>query len=193
MDASLLEEIYQDLDVNLQALQTAEDFKSTRVCWGGYLSTYGRYWRLGKDIAKSHGGAFQRWWDQKWLILKGDETLNYLFQARNAHQHGLKKVVENRDTNSISIGVGGGHTYIQDLSFDALGRLSGQFFTNCPIPVRVEKAGARLVAVKNRNQIYSPPNFFLGQPLLDNSPRSVAYQAATYIGTMTQEALDLPK
>lgn len=142
----------------LTRAQTATGYDQFSRFWSEFLTAYTRFYNA-LDAGKVVSPRSEKWVKQKKAERKDNSLLQYLFQARNADEHGLEPVVI-RQAPSLTVGHGN-NIYIENLVvrhgeiINLKGTEDGK-----PITVRHHPEGARLVSVTNRGISYTPPEEF---------------------------------
>lgn len=163
--------------------------------WYTFLTATKNIYESLKKGANGTTPQSRQWYGSKARERKDDPLLQYVYEARNADEHGLSSSVK-RNPGSVRLGVarpgfssalqfdgviGGPNTNLRVTSLDGK-----------PIAVGVTLPHVILVPVRARgNRVHHPPAIHLGKPLPSNLPVPVAELALTYLVNLVEEASKL--
>ena len=119
---------------------TGEGHTALAAHWSSFLVRANRVFTKLKQGAKS--GPASRWWQDVEHIRKDDELLRYILHARNADEHGIKRIAPSIPATPIGISFG---------PFGARRVMKPE----CTV----------MVPVWDRGKRYDPPTTHLAQPL----------------------------
>lgn len=214
MDRAAIEKGNSRLRVAKRAvfdLKTSRTFSDFSDNWYVVLTSSKNVYTVLEQGAKASPQSRQ-WFGAKKETRKGDPLLQYLFEARNADEHGLGSAVQ-LEPARLQIGVAGE-------GFSNSMRLDGGPFSNVVIsgcrtavsfeggsppsdlrvtpldgrPVRVLRTPATTVLIPiaaRGDRILNPPTHHLGIELQDTSPIAVAELNITYLEGLIAEAAGL--
>jgi hypothetical protein len=175
-------------DGALSDLKNANSYDQFFDAWFIFLTAWKGIYTVLEQGAKPLPQSMQ-WFGEKAKERRSDPLLQYLFQARNVEEHGLKRSIEHG---------GGAHLYAvtpgQNITMQinpATGRGRGiDFDTGLPLELLNEQPpGPTLAFIKDRNgKVCAPPIIHLGNQLKDMSPIGVAEIALSYITELVGEA-----
>ncbi|MGC5796581.1 hypothetical protein [Sphingomonas sp. NFX23] len=126
--------------------------------WSEFLTEQQRFFNRLGNAAETNS---ERGWFERALAARNqDPVMLYLYQARNADEHGRSSIAS--VTNSaLAIRGNNGDVFIEDMVYDHEGRISGlKGWEGSPgNPIRVEFIPSDVEAsiVENRSKSYSPP------------------------------------
>lgn len=160
--------------------------------WYEFLVALKNVWTVLEQGAKTTPQSRQ-WYGTKAAERRGDELLQYLYEARNDDEHGLEPVVKfAHGYTAIGVNKQG---FSQSMRFD--GVIGGPAGTSLKVtsldgkPVLVEQAPDRtlLASIRPRGRPeMQPPQKHLGKELLDDAPTAVANHALDYMRQLVAEA-----
>ena len=154
--------------------------------WISYLSMLDRVWEKAQSAcARCPGWEAVR--EEYVLLRRTDPVLRYLMEARNADQHTIQEVVEDRPLSWLPFEYPEGHPLAgQPLPTDEQGR---QVVTGGSIVLRWTEPKRVLVAVRGRQrgELIAPPQEHLRQPLRGTDPKSVGLAALRFYERMVAD------
>lgn len=175
---------------DLKAATNHQEFSDT---WYSFLTAAKNVYTCLEQASKA-SAEDRQWFGAAKAVRKGDELLQYLFQARDDEEHGVEVATELRP-GGIGIGVNkpgfSKAMHIRSLKFDEKGgvELDAESLDGLPILIEATPGRTVLKPVNGRgNRTYSPPTSHLGQPLPDNSPIIVAQLALVYLRGLVDKA-----
>lgn len=169
----------------LSAMRTAPDIKTLAALWSEFLTSAQRcFTKLRKA---TEAGPSKGWMDQVVHTRNQDELLSYILHARNADEHGIKAITEEKDaTFSLRPKVG------TDLHIKSFAITGGQILidreTADKVVMEFTPRTIRLAPVTDRGRTYDPPRTHLGQPVDNPDPITVAELASSYLAGIVAEA-----
>lgn len=180
-------------------MTSARSFATFEEAWADFLTEYGRF--LSKlETGSKASPQSRQWYGGVKRTCKDDPLLQYLFQARNAAEHGLADVSgraadqivmqleEPQKEIHFSMMIGpngrGGMQVFNPKVHDA--KVKSERWTNpraILIPVHDDRYGG---------QTFNPPLIHFGRPIVDISPVGVAKMGAAYLSATLDQAAKLP-
>lgn len=180
----------------LNELAESQDYQTFSDTWYTFLVAWKNIYTALEQGSKVSPQSRQ-WFGAKKQERKGDELLQYLFEARNDDEHGLNDSTE-LEPGEIAISAGkpgySGNFHIRSMRFNGAGYPSIDATSNDGKPILIEfsPARAKLVPVTARGPVtYQPPTKHMGADLPDNQPLPVAALALDYARTLVEEAAAL--
>jgi hypothetical protein len=172
----------------LELLKATDSLATAADAWSDFVTQAQRtFQRLQKATEK---GSSKAWSDQIKNARKTDPLLSYVWQARNAEDHGLGERITEVDAGGFGINAGPSG-YIEHLRIRSDGSTTEiEYRGDDPPTLHRIPARLKLVRVTNRGEVYDPPTEHLGQPLRNVTPAGVADLAFTYLQKMIAEAED---
>lgn len=141
---------------------TGEGHAKLAEQWSLFLHHANRvFTKLGKGVVRD--SPAKGWWDRVWHTRTTDDLLRYIMHARNADEHGLRRI-----------------------TLGTAARPRGFVLGPFGIDRLVEPEATLMVAVYDRGVPYNPPTTHLGQPLNIERPNmnDVSTFMALKSGTM---------
>ena len=145
-------------------------------------------------------GVCQRsveWFKELSRLRKSDPMLQYLWQARNADNHGIEAPAE-FVPGRLSMGGDRDFGFSREISikldFDErtlTQHIQARSLDGKPISLKTAPPKALLLPVENRGVTYQPPSSHLGQPLTTLNPIDVGDLALRYFSKRHGEAVKL--
>ena len=172
----------------LRDLNTADTYDQFFDAWFVFLTAWKSIYTTLEQGAKPSPQSMQ-WFGGKARERKNDALLQYLFQARNDEEHGLKRSVEHGGgTQLYDVTPGQKISMLADPIYGKMRAVDVQ--TGQPLNlINEQPAGPTLAVVEDRNhKKYYPPIGFLGEILVDSSPIGVAEAALKYMELLVDEA-----
>lgn len=170
---------------SLQHVRSPDEMKEV---WSEFLVNYHRaYQRLGNamDTPKERG-----WFERLGAARKKDPLLQYLYQARDADEHGRDEIAK-ATQGGLAIGTGGGPIYIEKMVIRG-GRLEvldgWQGRPGMPIRAEFCPGELRLEPVTNKGTVYAVPETHLGRELRDVSPAKAASLGLIFLDDALNDA-----
>lgn len=164
----------------LRDIHTCTDFSSFAHAWVDFLTAHNRAFSALAKWA-TDDPRVGSWWGRIRRERRSDVLLKYMFQSRNAHEHGIEDLHGSsgptfvvRLEGPMSIGLRGMRT---------LGAVTQTSEWLPPKP--------RLSPVTNRKVTYEPPTMHLGNPIADPTPQVVASYALDYLKGVIADAWEL--
>ncbi len=154
-------------------IEHADSFEELEAAWSDFLVMANRVYTKLEQGSKVNPKSIT-WFGLKKYERRKDQLLKYIKNARDADEHGLKRVTE-REPGRTLIASGlieavDGHTI----------RLTPESMRQPKITVGTSPARVVLVEVTNYGDKYQPPN--------DTSPLSVAQKAILHLRSLIAEA-----
>ena len=173
----------------LRQMERAQGFSALDEGWSNFLvASKLVFTKLGAG-AKGDP-ASESWFSRKLGQQKADPLLSYLYQARNAEEHGLNRSIE----HAYDIRVVDGVVLEVDVAFEANGDVT---FRNSHDPNEVVhfalKGTLKPVTDKRSGRNFAPPVEHLGAPLRDTSAFGIADAMIAYLERLLLEAAQLPQ
>lgn len=175
----------------VERMKSALDLRHFEDHWYEFLVASKNVWTVLKVGARVKAQSSQ-WFGGKEAERRRDPLLQYLYQARNDDEHGLRSSVE---VVPGFLGVGkNAPGYSQAIRLDGTigpgGTLRVTSMDGKPILTEVAPARAYLVPVHDRDEktVYQPPCEHLSRPLTDTSPVAVAEVGLTYLRNLVAGA-----
>lgn len=178
----------RNIDKAIRELEAGGDFDEFTDTWFTFLTAFKSTYTALEQGAKSSPQSRQ-WFGCKARERRGDELLQYLYQARNDEEHGLEEVakaVPGRLMLEIKIP--------ESLQIDLSNvQIAGDLarLPNGDSAKVIENIMPRVILVPVRDRErreYQPPQRHLGTELSDASPLAVAKLAQSYLQEMIREA-----
>ncbi|MDR7116816.1 hypothetical protein [Caulobacter sp. BE254] len=173
----------------LAECKTHEAFTDT---WYTFLTASKNVYTILEQGAKTDPRSRQ-WYGGVAAERRGDDLLQYIYEARNDDEHGLEEMSE-AVPGSLSVGVTK-PGFSNRIRLDGtLGGPPGTALTitpldGLPILSKVTSPHIRLRNVKARgNRVLAPPASHLGRPLQNASPLGVAEATIAYLGALIGRA-----
>lgn len=194
MKPHVLEQAKERLEIaesHFATLKAARDYKEFRIAWTQFLlalnSVFSKLEQGVKGCSKS-----DPWFGQIKGQRRKDQLLQYLHQARNADEHGIRPVSELK-SGGFSIGKGGESVHIVSMK-DGVVTLGQNPDGSFPT-VEVYPSRAILAEVFDdlHKDSFPPPREHLGKPLEDNLPVTVAVLGIAFVRKTLEEAARLPQ
>jgi hypothetical protein len=172
-------------------------FKPYEQAWSEIVSQLSRFYSKLEQGAKGCKTS-EPWMGRKKSERKSDPLMSYLHHARNSDEHGIDYITQRGadamtmkfpSTNEVRVGFemmidDSGAMHIRNPTVESP---NGGVDTIEVLNPRVE-----LVAVKDRNVIYHPPQMHADRPVVDRSPVGCAHLAIAYLESVLEEASKLP-
>lgn len=169
----------QDAYERVQVAKTLEDMESA---WSDFIMAFGTVYNKLEGGSRGHPKSWT-WW----LVIKSDRKndplLNYVFQARNADEHGI---VEVGARERVEIGVKNPGSHLVDGTIDEIIEQAGM--PGSPLRV-VRTTEFRLVRVTNSKfKDHFDPPMTATQPFRPFLPSTVAREATDRLQKIVSEA-----
>lgn len=178
----------RNIDKAIRELDAGGTFEAFTDTWFSFLTAYKSIYTALEQGAKVSAQSRQ-WFGSKSSERRGDELLQYLYQARNDEEHGLEnatKAVPGRATLEIVVP----DSLQIDLSNVAFHGNTARLSNGDTARV-IENIPPHVILVpvqdRGRNE-YRSPTTHLGIPIQDASPLGVARLAQTYMERVVKEA-----
>ena len=192
-------------------MEAAENYQEFSDNWYVFLSSWKNVYTVLEQGAKTSAQSRQ-WFGGKETFRKGDELLQYLFEARNADEHGLGSSTKMQPGSHIIGMTESGHSRNMVISFQGFenntvigaGKAAAVFIGDLPPDLRVRPLDKMPVLSHHRPttifladviargpRTLRPPQIHLGQRLMDRSPLSAAKLAVAYADGLITEASGL--
>lgn len=173
----------------LTEMERATRFSDLDSSWSNFLvASKLAFAKLGAG-AKGDD-ASEGWFWQKLGEQRADPLLSYLFQARNAEEHGLERSIE----HAYDIRVVEGVSLEVDATFESNGDVTFHKTHSPDEVVHFALKGTLKPVVDIRSgRTFWPPAEHLGSPLRDTSAFGVADAAMAYLEQLISEAAHLPR
>ena len=204
MDSRAIVKAQSRLRVAKQAaldLAHCDNFETFTDTWYRFLTSAKNIYTVLEQGAKVSAQSRQ-WFGAKAAERRGDTLLQYLYEARNADEHGLEPISE----------VTGGDLRISfpntGCDFTAAVHVAhvNSNFSVAPFEIiSADHSGgetidtfqtvkkARLIDVVARgNRVLAPPTTHMGIPITERSPEAIAGLALIYLDSLVSEAASLP-
>ena len=183
----------------IRGMETATSFAAFEEHWSRFLEESHRVFSKLEKGAKGVGPS-NGWFGRKKGQRRTDELLKYVHQARNSDEHGIEDIVR-READSFSVDAvshGGEMTFSVEAKLADDGSIMMRNPTvqgATPTAIRFENARVSLIPVHNDqfNDTFHPPTSYLGKPLPNRGPISVAKCAIEYMDEMLAEAAPYAK
>jgi len=168
-----------------QKLEKAKTLEEIADLWSGFLTHIQRSYTKLRVACRS--GPSKGWCDNVFQTRNADELLNYVLHARNADEHGVAKITDEKQ-GGIGIGPKQGDSLVIDhLSIGPEGIVMGPgVATNARITFI--PAEVLLVPVRDRGTIYNVPKKHLGGDLGSATLLDVAQRAEGFLRGKLDEA-----
>jgi hypothetical protein len=159
-----------------------------------FISAAKNIWTALEQGAKDTPQCRQ-WFGAKAKERRGDELLQYLFEARNDDEHGLEPVTV-RVPGSLGIGVAkpgfSNSMVINSMNFDGAGRIAhfdAASLDGKPILIEETLPHAKLADIRPVGRPpMKPPTSHKGAPIASDAPSAVADLAVIYLAALVAEA-----
>jgi len=177
----------------LTDIRDAKTYQDFVVFWYLFLVAWKAIYTLLEKGSKTSAQSRQ-WFGSKKTERRGDQLLQYMFEARNSEEHGLEEITALRP-GRLLIGTNGpGHS--RSIRFDGTigpgGALRVTALDGLPVGVVQHPSRAVLVPVHALgNRTIPPPATHKGVPLPKQDPLTVATLALAYAETLVTEAASL--
>jgi hypothetical protein len=175
----------------IKDLGASRDMDAFHDAWHTFLTSTKNVYDILKMGANTTTAQSRQWYGGKARERKGDPLLQYVYEARNADEHGLSSSVE-RKPGSFTIPAnrpGFARGVRLDGQFGGGGRLRITSLDGNPVAFEVTSPHAVLVPITARgNRVLQPPETHLGKPLTSNDPVPVAEYALAYLDALVEEA-----
>lgn len=161
--------------------------------WFSFLIAFKSVYTALEQGAKSSPQSLQ-WMGAKKAERRGDELLQYVYQARNDDEHGLQGVLQ-YNPGGLAIGVVK-PGYSNAIRVNSLpgGKLHVTSLDGRPVLVEETLPHMALATVTGRGNVkYHPPTTHLGSKISSVLPIPVAELALAYARNLVQEAEGLHK
>lgn len=177
----------------LEKLTGYESYDDFSNAWTDFITSLNDVFVFLGEGSKGHNLS-QSWFARKKGERKSDELLQYLYQARNAEQHGIEEVVGEIFTRAEAVATEGMKVFSV-----SIGYADGQIAHIIPPEgrdvlsqhVTVDRlVGIALVPVTDgrSKQTYQPPKLHLGHSIIGKSISEIATLAHAYYYKMVEEA-----
>jgi hypothetical protein len=171
---------------NIDELATEKNLAEIERHWAAFLVNAGRVFTKLEQASKASPKG-KTWWSGKIRERRSDELLLYIWHARNADEHGIRRVTEQ---------------YISEVKaaspipeeFEAANREAAKrglpyaVLGAFDITMRV-----KLVDVIDRGVRYAVPATFRGNPISNPHPNNVGLLALSYLDGLIREADNFPE
>jgi hypothetical protein len=167
----------------VEAMKYSKDPINIEEAWEIFVNATGSFYSALEQGAKENDKS-KAWFGRKKHERKSDPLLRYLHQARNADEHGIKRITD-RTNSHITLKQGASATLRSDgKKWDVIQQDGDIEFPNDVV---------RLVRVHDDrfHDWYDPPSQHLGRELSDLSPAAVAGLAFDHLGQVLSEAAAL--
>lgn len=173
-------------------LTASTSFREFEPAWADFLVALNGVYAALEQGAKETPQSRQ-WFGRKKRERREDPLLQYLHQARNADEHGLEPIAEDKTFRM---------TVIADPGVVVTGAnmtIGGREYHMPKIDGNIQNPGilsvnfACLVTVKDTrfNTSFAPPTEHLGNVIEDTSPRGIAALGAQFHSSLVKEATSL--
>lgn len=176
----------------LHDMQASNDMEAFHDSWYTFLTATKNIYECLKTGANTTTPQSRQWYGEKARERREDPLLQYVYEARNADEHGLASSVVRRNA-SVAIGVRRpGYTSSISVKSGPDGSLRVTSNDDKPILFETRPAHVVLVPVTARgNRIHPPPAQHLGKPIDGSEPIPVAEHALNYLEALVEEASKL--
>ncbi|MCY1644043.1 hypothetical protein [Methylorubrum sp. SL192] len=188
MDALAVEKAHRKLkraERAVEALRSSTDAEQTEEAWEDFLAAFGTIYATFEEGSKGEGKS-SSWFGREKNCRKKDPLLRYLHFARNAEEHGVRRIVE-RGSTSISLRSPYAGVMLRSNGIDT--------WTVVGIRGDVHFASdiVRLVEVRDDRfgDRCGPPDTHLGQPIARATPLTIAEYGLSYLTSMVDAASKL--
>ncbi len=185
----------------LAALERAKRFDVFEEAWGDFLTEYGRFLSKLQTGSKVNPQSRQ-WYGALKRQCRDDPLMAYLFQARNAAEHGLGDVARlAADAGRMRFPASKEVTLSMSMRINEDGSMDvknpkvvtehGEF-----TGVELWNARAELVTVYDDRfpqDRWDPPQMHGGRPIVDRSPAGLAKMALIFMDVILADAAKLPE
>jgi hypothetical protein len=169
----------------LENMRVTSNIRALAQLWSEFLTHLQRSFTKLK-IATTNTSA-KGWYDTVENIRKTDELLSYVRHARNADEHGVERITDQKPAH-VTINPKQGKDLIVDhLQVGPHGVRMGPKLAE-QAKVEFHPESITLVSVRDRGSIYQPPKSHLGKELHQCTPVSVADLALTFVKHILDEA-----
>ncbi|WP_438346297.1 hypothetical protein [Methylorubrum populi] len=185
MDALALQKAVRKLNRAERALETmrsSESASQTEEAWEDFLSAFGTIYSTFEEGSKGHGRS-SAWFGREKSRRKKDPLLRYIHFARNAEEHGIRRIVERNSTSiTLKSPFAGVRLRPDGKNTWAVVEIRGD--------VHFANDVVRLVEIFDERfgDSCKPPDHHLGQPLSTTTPISVAELGLAYLKSMIVDA-----
>jgi hypothetical protein len=179
----------------LDDLKACQDMETFHDAWYSFLTSAKNIYSILKLGADTSSPQSRQWYGAKARERRGDPLLQYIYEARNADEHGL-----GRSTKEVSGSIAIGRTAP---GYSSAVKVSGSLdrggsslqvtaLDNKPVLVEATPRHIALVPVTARGpRVYPPPEIHLGKKLTSNKPIPVAELTLAYLEALIEEAASL--
>ena len=175
----------------LERLEASKNWNDFAVAWELLIWNLGRVYSALEQSVKGHPKS-EKWFATQKRLRKTDGALQYLHQARNAAEHGIREVLEVKPAG-ISVGHPSGSMFIKMARGGPEGvrELIAWGPDGSPPQVKFSAERIELTRVFNRDRWYSPPEEFLGEKLENRTPVGLAAKVLEHMTVLFVDAQDL--
>lgn len=171
----------------LGVCKSHDDFTDT---WYTFLTASKNIYTILEQGAKSSPQSRQ-WFGERAAERRGDELLQYVYEARNDDEHGLEPVTTH-DSGGLAIGVarpGFSNSITVNGTLGPGGVLHIQSNDGHPVLIEDIPPHTKLATIRARGgRLLGPPSTHLGRKLPNSDPQTVAGAVIVYLSAMVQEA-----
>lgn len=173
----------------LRAMEQASKFSILDESWSNFLvATKLVFAKLGAG-AKGDP-ASERWFARALGEQRSDPLLSFLYQARNAEEHGLDRSIE----HAYDIRVVGGLKLEVDATFEPNGDVTfRKTHDPCEVVHFALKGTPKAITDGRSGHAFAPPTEHLGSPMRDNSIFGIAHAAVAHLDRLIADASQLPQ
>ena len=173
---------------NLELLRDTNTFAQFEVRWFALLVAMHSAFEILTRSAKGNNKSY-RWASQLISDRKRDPLLQYLWQARNANEHGIEHVVRQVSGGFAIPMPASGALHIESLVVEdgRIKEFKGHGF-GAPVSVEVYPDQIILVPVTNQGIEFPVPQTHLGKSLKTKTPTGIALAGLEYLTAKFAEA-----
>jgi hypothetical protein len=169
----------------IKAIQGATTLQEISDHWSGFLTHIQRSYTKLRVACRS--APCKGWCDNVFHTRNRDELLNYVLHARNADEHGVEKITEEKQ-GGIGIGPKEGNSLEVDHLEMGPGRIVMGPKLAANARITITPGEIRLIPVRDRGIVYDVPTKHLGEDLGSVTLLEVAERAEAFLRTKLDEA-----
>jgi len=157
----------RDARAALERMDAAPDFDGVRRAWKNFLTHLEAVWKHTERAVQPAHSKFAPWQGVKKRQRKGDELLQYLAQARDAHAHSIRPLaIVTPASRRFSVR---GHVETLEVVDNVVVEYKGSH----PLEVHDQPETVHLLPVWNSGRWYNPPENHMGAPLTNLEPVAI--------------------
>jgi len=170
----------EKMSAALEALRPPSTPDAVEAAWEDFIMAAGGLYSALEQGAKVNDKC-KAWFGRRKHERKKDPLLRYVHQARNAEEHGIKRITQ-RNSSAITLGPGAEVQLMSDGKSWKAENAKGDVKLLNDVVVLIPVQDARF------GDWFDPPTSHLGQELKDASPLNIAALCLAYAQAMLAEA-----